>query len=108
MEISVDEGRREKERRRRRGGERGIEIKHIRKAVVISAIGSIIIPIRELPCDIWGDGGLHILHYGLNPVAADSRGHGRQRARCVFTLEAHRQGISSTSLKVDFGPSIHL
>lgn len=65
----------------------------MRKALVMSAIGSVIIPMRELPCDIWGDSRSHILHYGLNPVAADSRGHGRQRARSLFTLEADRKGI---------------
>lgn len=63
----------------------------MRKAVVISAIGSVIILARELPCDIWGDSRSHILHYGLNPVAADSRGHGRQGAGSLFTLEADRQ-----------------
>lgn len=98
---------------KRKGGkeeeeeERGIEIKQVRKALVMSAIGSVIIPMRELPCDIWGDCGSHILHYGLNPVAADSRGHGRQRARSLFTLEADRQGILLKWLLVnaDFGHS---
>lgn len=76
--MSVDEGKKRegKEQEQEEQEERGIEIRQVRKALVISAVGSVIIPIRELPCDIWGDRRPHILHYGLNPVAADSRGHG--------------------------------
>lgn len=65
----------------------------MRKAVVISASGDSVNPLCVLPGDIRGDCGSHILHYGLNPVATDSRGHGRQGACSLFTLKAERHLI---------------
>lgn len=51
-------------------------------------------PLWVLPGDIWGDSRSHILHDGLNPVATDSRGHGRQSTSSLFTLKVHRHLIA--------------
>lgn len=89
MKIPVEGGREiRKERVRRREG-----LREVRKAVVISATGSSVNPLWVLPGDIRGNSGSHILHNGLNPVATDSRGHGRQGARFIFALKTDRHFI---------------
>ena len=39
-----------------------------------------------LPGDVGGDGGPHVLHDGLDPVASDSGGHGGESERPFFRL----------------------
>jgi len=46
-----------------------------------------------LPGDVGGNSGSRILHYGLNPIATDSRGHSWQGARSLFTLKTNRQAF---------------
>lgn len=91
---------REEERGGKRGwgGRKGVKIKQVRKAVVMSASGDSVNPLWVLPGDIRGDCGSHILHYGLNPVATDSRGHGWQGAGSLFTLKAERHLVQMTDM----------
>lgn len=63
----------------------------MRNAAVTSAGGLGVDPLWGLPGDIWSDGGSHVLHDGLDPVATDSRGHGRQGARFLLTLDTERK-----------------
>lgn len=56
-------------------------------------------PLYALPGDIWGDSGSHILHYGLNPIATDPRGHGWQSACSLFTLKVDRRLIITKRIR---------
>lgn len=44
------------------------------------------------PGDVRGDGRPHALHDGLDPVASNAGGHGRERKRTFFRLFAGKQG----------------